>query len=174
MALNRLPQQLGAGLPFLAGEVIVLPLGAQGQGQSVIDQGVSILEKEAEEFVGAVGNPGLGGWLIVAGNPAVSQAGGNLVAPAEPGFVAQLAVLGMVGDIEKLIVAGIVVIIDLHGQPLVVVDPVLPVAEQVAAIVGEGGLDEVGAGAGAIEAGQDVEVSCEGIGSFRNPVLRRG
>ena len=42
------------------------------------------------------------------------------------------------------------------------------------AVVGEGGLDEVGAGAGAIEAGQDVEVSCEGIGSFRNPVLRRG
>ncbi|MFT3945190.1 MAG: fumarylacetoacetate hydrolase family protein [Ancrocorticia sp.] len=56
------------------------------------------------------------------------------------------------------------------------------------AVVGEGGSDEAGvgeagagagagaggAGVGAIEAGQDVEVSCEGIGSFRNPVLRRG
>ncbi len=30
-----------------------------------------------------------------------------------------------------------------------------------------------GAESGEIEAGQDVEVSCEGIGSFRNPVLRR-
>ena len=31
-----------------------------------------------------------------------------------------------------------------------------------------------GSGVGEIEAGQSVEVSCEGIGSFRNPVLRRG
>ncbi len=30
-----------------------------------------------------------------------------------------------------------------------------------------------GTRAGEVEAGQDVEVSCEGIGSFRNPVLRR-
>ena len=30
-----------------------------------------------------------------------------------------------------------------------------------------------GAESGEIEAGQDVEVSCESIGSFRNPVLRR-
>lgn len=30
-----------------------------------------------------------------------------------------------------------------------------------------------GAESGEIEAGQDVEVSCEGLGSFRNPVLRR-
>ena len=134
MALGRLPQQLGAGLPLAAGEIVVLVLGARGQPQPVGEQGEFILEEAAVQVVGAVRQSRLEHLLVeFAAHRPVAGAQGQAVAAAHPGFVLQVRVEGVELEAEVALVPVLAVVVGLDGEGRIRAHLLPKAAEQVAA-----------------------------------------
>ena len=116
LAGRRFPEQLGAWLPFAAGIVVVLVLGAQGQ-PDVGWQADLILEKGVVEIIGLIGQMRLKHILVkLALHRPVSAACGQLLPLAEPGFILEIAIDGIEIKAKQAFVAVAMVVIRLEGQ----------------------------------------------------------
>ncbi len=94
-----------------------------------------ILEEEAVNLIGAIGNHGLKGAGVIPFDTAETQAGCDIVAFTKAGFVLYGGIQSLVGKMQPILVVCGVIIIQLQRKAFMTAHAVLPGAEEVAAVL---------------------------------------